>query len=119
MHPDLKLKELADSIGRKEFAKKHAEGSAKILFDLEIAEALDRFQARCMVLLADALDKDDYMEIIRYLELLEASASPEVIREIYANLYALIVKEILSKIDNQSKKSVIQRLKIFDENSDE
>jgi hypothetical protein len=119
MHADLILKELAESIGRKEFAKDHAEGSAKILFDLEIAEATDQFQARCMILLAAALEMDDYIAIIRYFELLEASASPELIRKIYSNLFALVVKEILSKIDIAAKDSVIKRLRIFDENSEE
>jgi hypothetical protein len=34
-------------------------------------------------------------------------------------LFALVVKEILSKIDIAAKDSVIKRLRIFDENSEE
>ncbi len=119
MHPDLKLKDLFETLIRKDAASKEAEDpAAETFFELEVARLTDEFQGRCMALLSAVLEIGDYKSIVRYFELIEASVSSEFVTRVYTDLFKMLIKDVLFRADPAIKKLIIEQLKLFGESTE-
>lgn len=130
---DEELRDLVRSIDRKQFAVKEVAkyGEAAISTDyleLQITELRDRTEAKCLVLLLKALKSEDPMAIQDFFLIVEDAAKRHrsfegdeihFAEQLFAGLFKYLVRQVIAEIDEEPKQKIIERLKVFDEDSKE
>jgi len=114
MHEDHKLKKLSQSIARKEVAKNEADSAVQSLeFDMEISELMDEFEARCVLLLKAALERNDSMAVSQFFGMVQFAAGTELIANVYTNLFKILIRHVVHELSPEAKDEVIARLRTY------
>lgn len=110
---DPELKCLGENIVHKNVALEKAEGSDKILFDLEISTLQDKFEARCMILLATAIALKDPLVVKQHIEMIQKASSESMQPELFINLYRNLIRHVLFELKGAAQMEVLEKLEVF------